>query len=229
MPDRENSTDAEIATKARLAAFMSAIAPGAPSASDRKRPLETPEIAAILNLHIRAPRLPLLDPSTRDLDLSTEDFPHAMRNGVRIVESRRWVSLTLQLKTFDRARRSVALDAQQMLRDTRMKLALVPAGDVTHQFVSKDFSAKAPMYLQTNLARIFQGEVDATRSFAVAPVDAYGYCVFRFKVLFRKPGDHSKFCLLATPLDPHLQSSQLEWMSQPFCVKAQIRGVEQGR
>ena len=99
--------DAEVATKARSAAFMSAIAPGAPCASDRKRPLETSEIAAILNLHIRAPRLPLLDPSTRDLDLSTEDFPHAMRNGVRIVESRRWVSLTLQLKTFDRARRSV--------------------------------------------------------------------------------------------------------------------------
>ena len=185
----------------------------------------------MLRLHFRAPRLPILDDAVRDLDLFHEaTLPHAVRDGVRLVESRRVVQFTLQLKTYDRARNSVALLGEDVLRYTMMKLALVPSSSPSDMYVSARHAGRQPEMLRTTQAALFTGRTDATGSFALGTIDAHGYCAFSFKILLRTnhvadAAAKDLFCLAATPLDPGLQCEQLSWRSAPFSVKAQIRSL----
>ena len=197
----------------------------------KKRRLDSEDVEKVLRLHFRAPRLPILDDAVHDLDLFHENtLPHAVRDGVRLVESRRVVQFTLQLKTYDRARKSVALLGEDFLRYPTMKLALVPEATPSHMYVSARHTGRQPEMLRAPQTALFTGRTDATGSFALGTIDAHGYCAFSFKILLRTKHAPAAaagglFCLAATPLDPGLQCEQLSWRSAPFCVKAQIRGL----
>ncbi len=207
-----------------------AAAPAPRPAGRKKRRLGSEDVEKVLRLHFRAPRLPILDDAVSDLDLFHEaTLPHAVRDGVRLVESRRPIQLTLQLKTYDSTRNSVALD-DDVLRYRTMKLALVPESTPSNMYVSARHAGRQPEMLHTKQPALFTGRTDATGSFALGTIDAHGYCAFSFKILLRTKhvadaAAKDLFCLAATPLDPGLQCEQLSWRSAPFCVKAQIRGL----
>tara|TARA_Y100000817_G_scaffold76818_1_gene59120 strand:- start:818 stop:1495 length:678 start_codon:yes stop_codon:yes gene_type:complete len=206
-------------------------APAPRPAARKKRRLDSEDIEKVLRLHFRAPRLPILDDTVRDLDLFHEaTLPHAVRDGVRLVESRRVVQFTLQLKTYDRARNSVALLGEDVLRYATMKLALVPSSSPSNTYVSSRHTGRPPEMLRTKQASLFTGRTDVTGSFALGTIDAHGYCAFSFKILLRTKhvadaAAKDLFCLAATPLDPGLQCEQLSWRSAPFSVKVQIRSL----
>ena len=198
----------------------------------KQRRLNDVDVRKILQLHLRAPRLPILGDAVRDLDLFGEcTLPHAVRNGKRFLESRRMVQLRLQLKFYDHAGKSTALLDEYVLCGTTMKLALAAEAAPAITYVSSRH-AQQPGLVKLDDKALFSGKVDSTASFALAKLDAHGFANFRFKVLLRS-GQVSdmeatdEFCFIATPLDPTLQCSQLSWKSCPFLVKKQLRPLKE--
>lgn len=198
----------------------------------KQRRLNDTDVQKVLWLHLRAPRLPILGDAVRDLDLFDEcTLPHAVRNGVRFLESRRTVELTLQLKTHSPTGKSVALLDEFVLCGTTMKLALAAEATPTATFVSAGYRSQHPGLVKLDDKALFSGNVDSAGSFALAKFDAHGFCTFRFKVLLRSGhvpdmDAADQFCFTASPLDPTLQCSQLSWKSSPFLVKKQLRPLK---
>ena len=197
----------------------------------KQRRLESADVQKVLWLHLRAPRLPILGDAVRDLDLFNEcTLPHAVRNGVRFLESRRTVELTLQLKTYSPTGKSVALLDEFVLCGATMKLALAAEATPTATFVSAAHRSQ-PGVVKLDDKALFSGNVDSSGSFALATFDAHGFCTFRFKVLLRSGqvpdmDAADQFCFTASPLNPKLQCSQLSWKSSPFLVKKQLRPLK---
>ena len=197
----------------------------------KQRRLESADVQKVLWLHLRAPRLPILGNAVSDLDLVDEcTFPHAVRKGVRYLESRRTVELTIQLKTYTATGKSVALLDEYVLCGTKLKLALAAEAAPAAVFVSSRH-AQQPGLVKLEEKALFSGNVDSTGSFALATLDAHGFANFSFKVLLRSgqvPDMEATetFCFTASPLDPKLQCSQLSWKSSPFLVKKQLRPLK---
>ena len=196
------------------------------------RTVTNPEVARVLALHIRRRNAPVVQrgpDAPAFVDFSRlQTLPHFARNGELLVDTRKRIVLTLQLKTNDSKFASIPLVGESFLHGVKMKLALAPAERPTRTFVSSRFSqASHDQFLPTDADAIFSGATDATGSFALAEIDVNGIFEFDFRLLLLSQGrrDRQKFLLKASPVDPHLQSPQLTWYHSnlDFEVKSQVR------
>lgn len=193
----------------------------------RTSTITTLDAAKILGLHIRA-HVPQFDRASPNVNLQHLGIlPHVVAGGEWLVDARKFVRITLQLKTWDGGN-SVGLEAQGILHRARLKLALVPEEDAQKCFVTKRFPSNMPLTLYTSQSDHFSGDTDVSGSFATAEIDRNGFCRFEFKVLLlnaliKNRPPKARFRLIASPLDRSLMSPQLSWKSMPFRVKSQIR------
>lgn len=197
------------------------------------RTVTNPEVARVLALHIRRRNAPVLQrgpDAPAFLDLSKlQTIPHFARRGELLVDTRKRIVLTLQLRTNDSKFASIPLAGESFLHGCKFKLALAPVECPTKTFVSNRLSASRDPFLPTDADSIFSGATDATGSFAIAEIDVNGIVEFDFRILLLSAGlsdgRKQKFILKATPVDPHLQSPQLTWMQSAlaFEVKSQVR------